>query len=632
MPVLVYLALVRAFPTIAFYMGLACILSLSSVTYIKWLFHDQAYIFFNLLAVVLLVEFLWRVRFRMLYFFTLAAFAASFTRAAGNLMYPVLLTIAYVTGRGRFRHYLGCVLIFLLALGVYQWHRYKIFDMRNQPGIPSGLGMQVLFGAYISMGDFGIRLSPDLGPNSKRLLERLRQELQPTVRDSALIKRGLFDDPPEFMEKHVYAYTPEELFEKITTQPNQEYYWLLWSIDPDNDQFYLRIAWEIYRSHPWYVVQFSMRNLWHAFFDPGYLTPRYSAIGYSATGNDFIPGKPGWDTRSEDSVTIYGSRASRELEYVPLNDKPQAVRRIFTVVESLWLENFRTYVWITSVLIIIAWIGAFLGALCWAVPRTRFFRTLMNAGVDKLMAPVIAVSALVLYENLVTSMFAEPSYRYFHNTELLRLVIAGFGVAFITGVLSSVWPTRIAAIGASPAQPKRESVVSAIQKYDLLDGYFGRRRTQWIFGLIVVNASLFAWWASSMIVALPSADAIKVMKAAPDAQRLSDIHNLQKALDGYFKDHAVYPTTPEAVDCHPTYNNVGNLSGALVPKYIAAIPKDPSPKSCAYNYQYWSDSKNYVVMVHLENIDPGTYVDRWCIGAAGGSIAASPSSRYLRCP
>jgi hypothetical protein len=499
MPVLVYLCLVRASPTIAFYIGLACIISLSPYTYMKFFYPDQAYMFFNLLSVALLVRFLWCARFRMLYFFTLAALAASFTRTAGNLMYPVLLTIAYVTVRGRFRHYLACALIFVLATGVYQWHRYEIFNMRNQPSIPSGKGMQIFYSTYLYLGDFGYRFSPDLGPNSKRLLERVREDLQPNVRESALIKRALPDDPPEFMETHVYAYTPQELFEKLCTEPNEEYWNILMAVEPDNDQFYLEIAKEIARSHPWYIVQYSMRNLWHAVFDPGYATTRYNTLGYLRTGNDFIPGTQGFGVRSEDPVTQYGSRAAREIEYYQLKDQPLAVQRIFVVVENLWLKYFWKYVGITSGLIVTAWIGAFLGALCWVASRTKFCRVLMSAGINKLLAPIIAASALLLYEDLATSMFSQPVYRYFHLTEPLRLVIAGFGLVFVMRVLSSVWPTRIAAIGASPGQPKRESVVSAIQKYDLLDGYFGRRPAQWIFLLVVVSASLSAWWTSSMI-------------------------------------------------------------------------------------------------------------------------------------
>jgi hypothetical protein len=631
-PVLVYWCLERASPTIAFYTGLVCIISLSPFTYLKFFYPDQAYMFFNLLSVALLIAFLWSGRFQVLYFFTVAALAASFTRTAGNLMFPVLLVIGYLTVRGRFRHYLACALIFALATAAYQWHRYEVFDMRHQASIPSGKGMQILYPAYLYMAEFGVRLSPDMGPNTKFMLDKLREGLQPGTRGSPLIDRALPDDPPEFMEKHVYAYTPEKLFELISTEPNEEYYWIMYNAYDPDDEFHFKVAMEIWRSHPWYIVEYSVRNLWHSLFDPGYSTPRYSTIGWGPMGNDFIPATQGWGVRSEDPVTQYGVRAAREMEYFPLKNQPPAVQRIFAEIENLWQNYYHVYVWTTAVPIMIAWMGVFMGAACWVVPRTGFCRVLKSAGVDKLVGPIIAASALLLYEDLATAMFSQPHYRYFHITEPWRLVVAGFGVAFVMGLLSCVWPTRIAAVGASPAQLKREGVVSAIQKYDLLDSYFGRQRTQWIFWLVVVNAGLFAWWASTMIFALPSEEAMRAMRDGPDAQRLSDMHNLGQALDGYFKDRAAYPATPEAVGCGPNYNNVGNLASSLVPKYIAAIPKDPKPQFCEYNYTYWSDTKNYIVMVRPDNVDSGTYVDRWCIGAFGGSIAATPASRYLPCP
>jgi hypothetical protein len=470
--------------------------------------------FFNLLAVALLVEFLWTGRFRMLYFFTLAALAASFTRTAGNLMYPVLMAIAYVTVRGRFRHYFGCLLIFVLATGLYQWHRYEIFDVRNQTSIPSGKGMQILYSTYLYMGDFGYRLSPDLGPNTKRLLERMREELQPNVRESPLIKRALGDSPPWFMEKYFYAFTPEELIEKISTEPNEEYYWnVVYAVDT-NDQFFLDVAKEIARAYPLYIVKYSMRNLWHALFDPGYATTRYNTLGFIKTGGEFMPDSQGWGTHSEDPVTQYGSRAAREMEYFQLKTQPAAIQKFFSVVQIFFLENFHKYVWITAVPIIMAWIGAFSGALCWVVPRKRFCRVLSNNGVDKLMAPIIAASALLLYDDLATAMFSQPLYRYFHMTEPLRLVIAGFGVVFVINALSSFWQTRIVATGMGAGQEKLAGVVSTIQKYDVLNGYFGRHHARWIFLLVGVNMGLFGWWTSSIIANAWGLQPIEIVSAS----------------------------------------------------------------------------------------------------------------------
>ncbi len=505
----VYWSLASASPTVAFYMGLVCIITLSPFTFIKFLYPDQAYMFFNLLAVALLIGFLWYGRFRFLYFFTLAAVAASFTRTAGNLMYPVLLTIAFIAVRGRFRHYLACAMIFAAATGAYQWHRYEIFDMRHQTSTPSGKGMQIFYSTYLYLGDFGYRLSPDLGPNTKLMLEKLRQELQPSTRESALIKQALPDDPEDFMEKHVFAYTPEKLYEKITTEPNEEYWAILMAID-SNDQFYLDVAKEIARSYPWYVVQYSARNLWHALFDPGYATTRYNVMGYLKTGNDFWPTTQGWGVRSEDPVAQYSSHADREMQYFPLKDHPD-LQSFVAVVENYWVINYQTYIWITSVPIVIAWMGAAFGVLCWAFPRP-YCTALMQSGLNKLMAPIIAASVLVIYEDLATSMFSQPVYRYFHLTEPLRLVIAGFGVILLMRVLSLVWKKAFATAEVSAIQTERAGALSAIQNNDLLNGYFGPRPIQLIFLLVNLNVALFGWWASDVIAKTRTASAFEQYK------------------------------------------------------------------------------------------------------------------------
>jgi len=491
----VYVALEKNSPNIAFYAGLACIFSLSPFTYLKFFYPDEAYIFFNLLAVTLLIRFIQSKNdYKLLYLFTLVSIAASFTRTAGNLMYPVLLTIAYISARGNLRHYASCVLIFVLAAGLYQWHRYDVFDMRHQTSVPSGKGMQILYGTYLNMGDFGVRLTPDIGPNTQRLFDRMRAELGTNVRSAAIMKKVLGDTPKWFMEQHFYAYTPEQLIEKISTSPNEEYYWnVIYLIDKD-DQFFLNIAKEIMRAHPWYVVQYSMRNLRHALFDPGYATTRYNTMGYIHTGMDFPPAVLGFGANSEDPVTQYGSRAVKEMQYFPLETAPRMIQKRFNKIQDYYFEYYDKYVSVTSALIIIAWLGACLGLLSQIFSNRKFFQVIKEIGINKLTAPIVIVSAWVLYEDLLTSLFCQPVYRYFHMTEPLRLVIVGLGVA-VVGSLSSFMMQRF---GLNPSQPINNTV-SAIQDRDLLEGYFSDRRAQWILLLIGINVMLFGWWAASML-------------------------------------------------------------------------------------------------------------------------------------
>jgi hypothetical protein len=497
MPLLVYWCLVRASRVIAFYAGLICILSLAPVMYMKFLFHDQAYMFFGLLAIALLIEFLWRGQFLFLAFFSIAALAVSFTRTAGNLIYPMLMAVAFVTVRGRLIKYAACVMIFVAGAALNQWHRYVIFDMRNQSSTPSGTGGQIFYSMYLYMADFGYQLTPDIGPNTKYLLDQLTEQLEPNVRESALIKRALIDTPPDFMERYVYSYSPSELVEKIETEPTEEYYMILLYVNPNgpNDQLYRGVVKEIALSHPWYVLQYTMRNLWHSLFDPGYASTRYNTRGYIKTGIDFVPGLPSWGVNSADSAAQYGSRPERELEYFPLMNKPQAVQTFFQRVGLFWRVHYDRYVWITSVPIMIAWIGAILGASCWVVPGTAWCRTLTEDGINKLMAPLIATSATLLYEDLSTAMFSQPVYRYFHMTEPLRLVIGGYGVLML-GVFTYDWRRRI----AQALLPGRLfDLAGTFQKYDFLENVFGPRRTQLILGLIALNVAVFVWWASRTI-------------------------------------------------------------------------------------------------------------------------------------
>jgi hypothetical protein len=118
-----------------------------------------------------------------------------------------------------------------------------------------------------------------------------------------------------------------------------------------------------------------------------------------------------------------------------------------------------------------------------------------------------------------------------------------------------------------------------------------------------------------------------------DAKRLSDMRTLKASLDGYFNANQSYPATPTNYQCFAIFNNVVNLSSALVPKYISSIPKDPHPKACEYNYLYVAskDGTSYALLVNLQDIDPGIYNNHWCLGASSGTVDLY-TDKYLPCP
>lgn len=237
-----------------------------------------------------------------------------------------------------------------------------------------------------------------------------------------------------------------------------------------------------------------MRNLRHALFAPGYASTRYNTLGYGHVGNDFIPAVVGFGTRSEDPVTQYGVRAVNEMKYVPIESSPRMLRNIFFKIENIYHKYFSKYVWITSLLIIFAWICAAMWAVSKMFSPVKLSELLNKLNIEVLIAPIIVASALVVYESLLTSVFCQPMYRYFHLTEPLRLIIAGCGAVLMLRTVS-IWRGR----EGVNTDHSSKNMVMTIQERDLIHHYFSTRRTQWIVTLVILNIILFGWWVVSML-------------------------------------------------------------------------------------------------------------------------------------
>ncbi len=88
-----------------------------------------------------------------------------------------------------------------------------------------------------------------------------------------------------------------------------------------------------------------------------------------------------------------------------------------------------------------------------------------------------------------------------------------------------------------------------------------------------------------------------------DAKRVSDIRQLQVALEFYFDQNGTYPITNEWRGTCSAYGSYG-ASGAggwipdLAPNFIPVLPTDPRPIDPAGCYVYNSNGINYKVLVH----------------------------------
>lgn len=428
MPLLLYLALYRISRPVAFYTGICAIVSLAPVYFMKWFHHDQAYIFFTVLTLALLACYLQTRRYAYLYFFTAAILAASISRPAGNVLFPIFLVIAYVAARGRLLHYAMCSLIFVGVTAGYLKHRYEIFDMANRPSMPSYTGQQIFYNAYMNSAEFGVPLSPDRGPNFAALIESFRAALQPSVRESGAVAGATPGAPADFMEQAFYRYSPDELVQRALRFPNWDYYNTMSGAEP-NDQVFLKASLEIFRAYPWYPVAYTARNTWHLLASPGYAHTRYNLNPFGPIGNIFPPGVGG--TGAEGTTRI-SARAQREVAFVPLSIAPARIRDAFEKIAVVWHDNYQAMVKITLALMAVSWLGAVLSFA--SLFRRAPSRVSALGGAltgDGLVACIVAASVLLMYNIGVTAAFAEPDYRYHHFIVLLRILISGYGLVVV---------------------------------------------------------------------------------------------------------------------------------------------------------------------------------------------------------
>jgi prepilin-type N-terminal cleavage/methylation domain-containing protein len=82
---------------------------------------------------------------------------------------------------------------------------------------------------------------------------------------------------------------------------------------------------------------------------------------------------------------------------------------------------------------------------------------------------------------------------------------------------------------------------------------------------------------------------------ARDAGRLSDMHQLENALEAYESDNnGYYPGTG-------TNSQVADMVPSLVPRYLSTLPADPTyTGSNGYRYHASTDKTGYTMLVHLE--------------------------------
>jgi prepilin-type N-terminal cleavage/methylation domain-containing protein len=144
---------------------------------------------------------------------------------------------------------------------------------------------------------------------------------------------------------------------------------------------------------------------------------------------------------------------------------------------------------------------------------------------------------------------------------------------------------------------------------------FSKKRGFTLVELLVVIA-IIGLLASIVLVSLNRA-----RSKAKDARRISDIRQLQLALNLYYSDYNAFPGVNnqwyDEDGCLATFTDMGTLLGSYI-----TIPHDPSGRlvnDWCYWYQNRNSGQGYILIMHPELMDPaaddGCYGSFWyCIG------------------
>jgi hypothetical protein len=434
LPLLVYEGIRRLSPTMAFYAGLVSAASLNPFLFMKMIHHDQSYIFFSMLMLCLLLIFVQTRQMRFLYLFTAAVIFASITRPAGNALFPLFLIVSYVAVRGKARHYIACLAIFVALMTSYSWHRYVIFDLAHVHTTPSYTGAQTFYNPYLNTLDYGITLSPrDVGPSFALALTRLRDQLKPDPKDSEFMRMHYLGSPAAqgFAEANMFPLTPDELVAETLKRPNYEYYTLICEANDDN--VLLSAAFEIVRAYPAVILRYSARNFFHFIFDPGYSHTRYNFNPFRPVGLIFFPA----DAPIAGDLSLLSAQAVREINFDSAWSRPATVDQLLDKIKRVWWHLYRTMITVLSYLMVATWavgIAGLAGFERWRSKRKSPDAT-KAAGAPTLsgalVASIVIASLVFLYNAAVTAVFVEPDFRYREMVDLQAILIAGLGLASV---------------------------------------------------------------------------------------------------------------------------------------------------------------------------------------------------------
>jgi Dolichyl-phosphate-mannose-protein mannosyltransferase len=437
MPALVYLALRPWFPRTAYFAGLASALSLGPFVLAKTMHHDQPYIFFMILSLYLTNRYIDAKRPSGLYGLTISVFLLSLIRQTGKSLYPGLIFLCLLFGRKNYMHTVASVVLFLACnFGYSKYRDYMIGDL-------PAVGQEIFENLYFNSSEFGVKLSPDDGPNMKFILDRVYQCMLPSPAHAKNLTGDLAPSNPQFMATYIYKLTADEFYEWMLTHTN--FVNLLFiegcmmdGIDAVTANHVYIMAWlETARAHPLFITEYALRNSWELLYDPGWLHARNSTEPHLRGGLNFqlggasMAGRPNIGDRLPEP-------ALSEAKFIPLVRQPAFVQNIYLAIESAWVGNYQPVTKLLFYLTCVTWISSVIGLLHTVFGTTRLSRWSSLWLANRVLPATSAVSFLLLANIAVTGLFVDSYYRYDHSLIVLKVILATVGCAVVLNLLRAV--------------------------------------------------------------------------------------------------------------------------------------------------------------------------------------------------
>jgi hypothetical protein len=405
MPLLAYSAIRPWFPKTAYYTAIASVICLAPFLLFKFIHHDQPYIFFSVLSMWLVNRYVYTARPANLYGLALSVLASALIRTVGKGTYPLVLAVCLLERKDsvkrQYIHYLASILIFVGCTVGYSIYRDKI--MGNPP---STLGHYVFYNIYVNSAELGVKLSSDLSPNMKLVVERAYKGLLPSPAE-ALKHR---ESRPGFMAETFFKYNADELLDRIFSVPNWEYYEYLRESTAD-DHVLLMASIEAALTHPLYVIAFTLRNAWQLLYDPGWHHGEPDIIPESKDGLLFPFG--GITTAGQGNVgDDVPDRSLRELSFNPLSRQPEWLKEFYYAIELAWVHSYHPLTEISCYLILVTWFATCIGFL-YRIFSTPALARWSEVWLSERVIPAsLGTTALLLANIGITAVFEDPRYRY----------------------------------------------------------------------------------------------------------------------------------------------------------------------------------------------------------------------------